>query len=120
MGTIDIIKDVTSQVAILTLRTDDIGLFIEGVIVVGKLKKKIKHDEPPFVSPVLKSVDWYNGEAGQKDQSESDGVPAKPLLKVTCSSTALGGTTVDGKLFLCYRRDLAVRRDGFFSVVSAS
>ena len=41
------------------------------------LKKKIKHDEPPFVSPVLKSVDWYNGEAGQKDQSESDAV-SKP------------------------------------------
>jgi hypothetical protein len=65
---IDIIKDVQSQVALITLRTDDIGLLVEGVLVMEPLKKKIKHDEPPFVSPVLKSVDWYDGGARQGDQ----------------------------------------------------
>jgi hypothetical protein len=45
--------------ALITFWTGNIGLFVEGVVEVGKLKKKIKHDEPPFVSPVLKSADRH-------------------------------------------------------------
>jgi hypothetical protein len=40
---IDIIKDVESQVAVITLWTDDIGLFVEGVLVVKPIKQDIKH-----------------------------------------------------------------------------
>ena len=45
----DIIKDVESQMALITLRTDGLCLLVESVIVVQPLKKKIKHEEPPFV-----------------------------------------------------------------------
>ena len=73
---VDLIDDVENQVAVLTLRTDCLCLFVEGVVVMEPFKKKIKHDEPPFVSPVLKADDRHNGEARQGDQSKSDAVPA--------------------------------------------
>ena len=45
---VDIIKDVESQVAILTLWTDDIGLLVEGVVIVEPIQEKIIHDGLPM------------------------------------------------------------------------